>query len=312
MIDQVITFGTKETLVGILTEPEGNLYESQCLPICILLNAGVLHRVGPNRLYVKIARQLAKSGIRTLRFDFSGIGDSPSTTQGSELLTRRIEETQTAMDYLAGRFGVTRFVLGGLCSGADTALQVCSVDPRVIGLFGINGYYLGDHKSEGTTEKLNHCVQVRYYKRQVKDVHAWIRILKRNSDLFAIMRSVSTRFVGMFVNRKGYRRETINLEDWSRLEKCSVSVLLIYSDGSPTLDAYSLYIQESCKQLSNENKLQVKIFKNTDHVFTLLQCQRELIDAIQDWISTRVLNGPPRISSKNVSLPDDRPLATAN
>ena len=50
-------------------------------PWVVLLNAGIIHRIGPNRLYVQLARRLASRGHAVLRFDLAGIGDSepPST-----------------------------------------------------------------------------------------------------------------------------------------------------------------------------------------------------------------------------------------
>ena len=46
----------------------------------VLLNAGLIHRSGPFRLYTRLARKLAKSGYIVLRFDLPGIGDAPMTT----------------------------------------------------------------------------------------------------------------------------------------------------------------------------------------------------------------------------------------
>src|SRR6185312_12807504 len=42
----------------------------------ILLNAGAVGQIGPNRLHVVLARRLAAAGDLVLRLDVSGIGDS--------------------------------------------------------------------------------------------------------------------------------------------------------------------------------------------------------------------------------------------
>jgi hypothetical protein len=42
----------------------------------VLLNAGAVHRQGPFRLYVHLARRLAALGFSCVRFDQPGIGDS--------------------------------------------------------------------------------------------------------------------------------------------------------------------------------------------------------------------------------------------
>ncbi|HEY5972738.1 MAG TPA: hypothetical protein VIT22_12400, partial [Pseudoxanthomonas sp.] len=49
----------------------------------VLLNAGLIHRVGPFRLYVRLARELAESGFDVLRFDLPGIGDGQPGSHAS-------------------------------------------------------------------------------------------------------------------------------------------------------------------------------------------------------------------------------------
>jgi len=65
--------GSAPRLFGILTEPEG----APLGPTVLLLNAGLIHHIGPARLWVSLARRFAAAGMRCLRFDLSGLGDSP-------------------------------------------------------------------------------------------------------------------------------------------------------------------------------------------------------------------------------------------
>jgi alpha/beta superfamily hydrolase len=69
-----VLFGRTRSLVGIITDPPEAERDPQ-RPAIVCLNAGIIHRVGPHRLYVKMARTLAAMGFVVLRFDFSGIGD---------------------------------------------------------------------------------------------------------------------------------------------------------------------------------------------------------------------------------------------
>src|SRR5689334_20064244 len=69
--ENAIVFGGDVRLVGIVTTPAETRADRTGV---ILLNAGVVHRVGPNRLYVTLARRLAQAGLTVLRFDHSGIG----------------------------------------------------------------------------------------------------------------------------------------------------------------------------------------------------------------------------------------------
>lgn len=124
--ERVVCFGPGEALTGIVTEPaEG----AEGRPAVLLLDAGILHRVGPNRMNVELARRFAASGHRVLRFDFAGIGDSPSRTDGLPLGEGVQRDIAAALHTL----GAPRAVVMGLCSGADNALRAAYRDPRVVG-----------------------------------------------------------------------------------------------------------------------------------------------------------------------------------
>ncbi len=104
------------------------------------MNAGVIHRIGPHRLNVKIARALAATGIATLRFDLSGVGDSPAAVGGANFVEQAVLDLQAAMDHLEGRLGVNRFVVFGLCSGAVNSYHLALRDQRVVGALMFDGF----------------------------------------------------------------------------------------------------------------------------------------------------------------------------
>ena len=60
-------------LRGILHEPDASVALGVCV---LLLSPGIKGRVGPHRLYLKIAARLAPLGFHVLRFDYHGLGDS--------------------------------------------------------------------------------------------------------------------------------------------------------------------------------------------------------------------------------------------
>jgi pimeloyl-ACP methyl ester carboxylesterase len=66
-------------LFGILSEPEEGTEASA--PTVIFLNAGRIGHCGPARFWVELARSWASEGVRCLRVDLSGLGDSPTRPQ---------------------------------------------------------------------------------------------------------------------------------------------------------------------------------------------------------------------------------------
>src|SRR5260370_40275597 len=75
MKEEAVLFGEKKSLVGVVTDPPTTT-GNHLRPPVILLNPGIVHRVGPGRIYVKIALALVAAGFVVLRFDFSVIGGS--------------------------------------------------------------------------------------------------------------------------------------------------------------------------------------------------------------------------------------------
>jgi alpha-beta hydrolase superfamily lysophospholipase len=125
-------------LVGVLAE--GDAPASVC---AVLLNAGALRRIGPNRMWVETARRWAARGVPTLRIDLAGIGDSDGdagSLQRDEGLyvPRYVDQTIEVIDALSARGLPQRFVLAGLCSGAYWAFQAALQDERVAAAFMIN------------------------------------------------------------------------------------------------------------------------------------------------------------------------------
>lgn len=139
MRERVVRFGDPTELVGILTRPSGSSAGAE-LPGVVLLNSGILHRVGASRVYVRIARALAGDGFTVLRFDYSGIGDSEVRRDNLSFEESAREETRQAMDYMGGLVDSDRCILGGLCSGADMSFKVGVDDPRVTGIIQLDGW----------------------------------------------------------------------------------------------------------------------------------------------------------------------------
>jgi alpha-beta hydrolase superfamily lysophospholipase len=127
-------------LFGILTEP----CEGPPAPLtAVLLNAGAIRRIGPNRMWVETARRWAARGVCTLRLDLEGIGDAGGRherlTDLAELYKQElVDQVFAALDTLERRGVGGPFVLGGLCSGANWSFHAALRDERVAAAFMLN------------------------------------------------------------------------------------------------------------------------------------------------------------------------------
>ena len=126
-------FGDGRRLFGILTLADGQPQEDSVSRVFVFLNAGLLHRVGPYGLHVRLARELAGAGVNSLRVDLAGLGDSPPRP-GLTVPQSVAADFEEIMSVLELNLGSIAVVLVGLCAGADNAISVAASDPRVDGL----------------------------------------------------------------------------------------------------------------------------------------------------------------------------------
>lgn len=141
---EIVSFRNREGYVlhGMLHSPEPTTARGICI---LMLSPGIKGRVGPHRLYLKLAERLIPQGFHLLRFDFYGLGDSEgelaedvladmyNTIQGG----RYTDDTIAAMDWMEREHGVRRFVGSGLCGGSITSLHAAARDRRIEALLGI-------------------------------------------------------------------------------------------------------------------------------------------------------------------------------
>lgn len=141
-------FGKAEMkLFGIVAEPSSSAASDVAL---VLLNAGAIRRVGPNRMWVELGRRWAARGLTTFRLDVEGIGDATGDgqryTDVSELYVPNfVPQVRLALDTLSSRSGIERFVLLGLCSGAFWSFHTALADSRVTTAIMLNPRVLHWH-----------------------------------------------------------------------------------------------------------------------------------------------------------------------
>jgi pimeloyl-ACP methyl ester carboxylesterase len=128
--EQGIRFGKAGHLAGTMT-----LAEPPTVVGLVLPSAGLLHRIGPHRMHVRLARLAASRGVSSIRFDMPGIGDSDAAPGRAPYAEQELQASRTATDVLEQAAGCRRFILAGLCSGADSACNAALHDSRACALF---------------------------------------------------------------------------------------------------------------------------------------------------------------------------------
>jgi pimeloyl-ACP methyl ester carboxylesterase len=107
-----------EELFGILTRPT---VEPNGIGVVLLSGGAWTPSPGRNRIWVRMARQLAARGFHTLRFDYHGVGESTGEIDTYVLHRPFVDDLRGAVRVLR-EHGLEQFVLMGTCFGSRTAL----------------------------------------------------------------------------------------------------------------------------------------------------------------------------------------------
>ncbi|MDX1643222.1 MAG: alpha/beta hydrolase [Thermoanaerobaculia bacterium] len=299
MKEQVVHFGSKARLVGIVSEPERRLPEA---PAVLLLNSGTLHRVGPNRLYVTLSRQLAARGLPVMRFDFSGIGDSGRREDRVPFLEGSVEETREAMDLLEERFGTRQFLLLGLCSGGNVAFATAVADERVTGcaLINVRGHLHGSDE-EAETYYRNRGMRRHYLRMATRGSFRWKnwrKALAGQVDYRGFVRSLLQFRAGELSTQKGELGPELGI-----LEARGVELLHLWCEGDEGLDYAEVVLEDRIERLEKAASSQLEVVEGADHTFTLLWSQERLHEIVGGWVDRCLVGSPDREAVAAATLP---------
>lgn len=275
MKERAISFGKSATLLGVLAEPSKRETEPQ-RPAVVMLNSGILHRVGACRTYVRIARKLAASGMTVLRFDFSGIGDSPARRDSLAFEESSILEVQEAMDYLQRRRGFNQFILIGLCSGADVGFEVSVVDPRVVGLAQIDAYAYRTPKHYWVhygPKLLNLSIWTHWIRRK-------LGLVKKEPELSPTEEQQMPEYVRIFPPKE------VVQEKLQKLVDRGVQQFYLYTGGQEEYN-YRKQFEDAHKNINFGQTLEVDFLPQADHIITGIEDQKIVIQALDQWCQSR-------------------------
>lgn len=297
MSEKAYLFGRFHTLVGVLTEPEN---PAPNRPAVILCNAGLMHRIGPNRIYVKLARALAEQGFWVFRFDLSGVGDSLPRPDNMGVEDFTIDDVVQAMDHLSAQTGCQQFVVGGHCAGAYHSIRAAAHSPRVCGVVMINpDGGEADWKEYDKRRKLAQFYENYYGKKTLTDAGRWKRFFTFQVNYGKILRNVFqnviwNRVSGFFfrARRRLAQPQTTPADDklytvesiLRKMPEIPARVLMVYSENSTGLERVQTGMSKEIRQLHAAGKLDLAVIEGADHLFSPLATQASLFQSITRWM----------------------------
>ena len=284
MKEEALLLGPHQSLVGVYTPAVPGGAPAACKFAVVLLNAGLIHHVGPHRLHVKLARALAVRGISALRVDLSGIGDSSTRQDNLSAAQLGFHEPREILDSLAQR-GYEDFVLFGICSGAKHALQAVAGDRRIKGLVLVN------HESAREDAALSAQVSAQYYlRRSFWNPRAWLNLFTgrvRNKALFVTLAGELRRRWSAGWQKKMTLIEILHADLEPALAQ-GCRLLVVFSDRHAQ---YAKLCGDGIQGLQRDGQVEIAVYPEVDHLFTAIQAEEPLVERVCRWAES--LQSPP-------------------
>ena len=311
--ESILSFGPEKTLMGVLTRPVAGTPQAQVG--CLLLNIGVNPRSGPRRINVKTARRLAHSGVPSLRFDLSGLGDSPASASGNNFRQQALIDMRAALDEFQASTGVRQFVVFGICSGAANGMMLTMDDPRVIGLLQLDGYIFLT-KGVRLERKLRRWLAFPTnpsLRRSFKGWNDWMAWLRSPLDAGA-RRQALARLLGRAAPTSSDETGFVQMDfpdydaagftaDMQKLVDRGVKLYLMYSATLNSFDhGHSLI--KGVGRAAFLQHIRYDFLHDVDHTATTLASQQRLLDLVCPWIVEVAQGQRRREPSRQAALPD--------
>ncbi len=269
--ERIELFGPGRGLVGVLAGGDGATG-------VILLNAGLVHRVGPHRLNVRLARALASKGFPSLRFDFSGVGDSAAAGATGDFTQRSLAELSAAVDVLIARSGATRVCAVGLCTGAALALEAARADARVVGAVLVN--WLGPDGANTVVDQESAASAVAGgYLQRLTSWRSWRRLLTGRSRYRLIVASMLGAVWARLRGRPQSRAsEQASVDALGEGLRHGARLSLVFATGTTEWTRFRHGAGRLLPAVEWSDRVAIKPVPEADHTFSPVSAQDALIE----------------------------------
>lgn len=260
-------YGEQNNLQGIASIPD--LFKTRDIAV-ILLNAGMVRKVGPFNLNVDLARNLSSDGYFVFRFDLAGLGDSIKIKTGGTNIENAMEDLKTTMTYIAEQYAIQKFIIIGLCTGADFAHKISVLDNRVVGNIWLDGY---GYPTPAFLQK-------RITPVLLNPVRLMNSIISRLRNLF-----VKTQVSGVdtYVWKLPEKQDYIN--DMNQLFLRGFKSLYLFSGGVSVYYNYKDQFKDGFQKFPFWKNIEVEYYPEFDHTYLLIDDRQVMIARVEDWLN---------------------------
>ena len=270
-------------IFGIVSEPLSGARG----PLIVLPNAGATHHAGPNRLYVLLARSLARAGFRTLRFDLPGLGDSVIDDPAIENDVYP-PDTTAVLDRVMRSMQAPAYVSMGLCSGAHASFHAAlDSEAPIVESVLINPLTFYYQRGMSLDQPARQYGQWQWYMRSARRVDRWAKLLRGQVQIGAIFRAVAQRFRDELGTLRRRRRGDDLDGDLRRISASGRKITFVFSRFDPGYDILMFNAAPAVKHLRRNGTLQLWRIDDADHTFQTRHSREVMIDSVTRHLAER-------------------------
>ena len=223
-------------LAGVLCRPERDAERRVAL---LLLNAGAINRVGPNRLWVEAARRWAARGVPSLRLDVEGIGDadgdaSDYVTDAGLYVPELVDQVLDGARALEAEAPGAQLVCVGLCSGAYWGFHAALRTIEVGGVVMLNP------RAIFWDEELEQSHNARFVRRVLGSRSTWRRVLRGEIPRARLAGAARLALRSLTWHLRGGSRTGAlvdpTIDAFDRLRDAGVNVVMAFGRNEPLHD----------------------------------------------------------------------------
>lgn len=262
--ETVIRFGGN---AGIVCTPHAAAPD---MPAVLFLNSGVNPRSGYGRQTTDLARLLAARGVKSLRMDLRGVGDSEDRSDGTPPLYNldALDEVKPAIDRLDDGCGV---LVTGNCSGAFLGFHLLCTDARVRTAVLSNLYCFDwDPKTDLAAALKPSFRSPAAYASLLRQPDAWRRVLRGEVNV----RAIASRLAGIGLSRLRQTGAAI-LQQFpsagsvagrvAAIRRRGGRIVLVFSAGEAGLGEIAAHLGRSAATVARRLGQPVVVLPETDH-----------------------------------------------
>ncbi|KQV73104.1 oligosaccharide flippase family protein [Rhizobium sp. Root1220] len=272
-----VRFGEFDHLIGVVSRPIGSRTGNAVL----FLSTAYDRHCGWGRTIVDMARDLARQGVVSLRFDSANVGDSPPRPDAPDQIlysATQSADARAALDLLE-RHAPGPLMVAGRCSGGYVAIRAVVDDERLKAAVSINPFVYYWDPNQAVEKK--HVVSVprsfEDYGQRLASVDTFKRLMSGEIDVRAAVRNVaiafarrmSVRIAPLLEYLPGRHHTAVEVKkSFSTVGKRKVPVTLIYSEGDVGLEHMYFHFGPGGRRFARHPNVRLVMLPDADHNLT--------------------------------------------